>query len=120
MARLRRTSEALELARQRIAALKKITPKPDFGPALTLEAYEAAANALGIEQDAYNGDVSALDEKTNLFDSHEQDIVDFNLRILAAVKATYGPDSSEYEQVGGVRRSDRKRRPARETKPPVV
>ena len=60
-----------------------------------------------------------MDEKTNLFDSHEQDIVDFNLRILAAVKATYGPDSSEYEQVGGVRRSDRKR-PARETKPPVV
>jgi hypothetical protein len=119
MARLRRTSDALELARQRIAALKQITPKPDFGPALTLEAYEAAANALGIEQDAYNGDVSVLDEKTNLFDSHEQDLVDFNLRILAAVKAVYGPDSSEYEQVGGVRRSDRKR-PARATKPPVV
>jgi len=116
MARSRRTSDAIEIARQRIAALKQITPKPDFGPGLTLETYEAAATALSVEQDAYNGDISALDEKTNLFDSHEQDLVDFNQRILAAVKAIYGPDSSEYEQIGGVRRSDRKR-PAREAKP---
>jgi hypothetical protein len=116
MARSRRTSEVLDIARQRLAALKQITPKPDFGAGLTLEAFEAAVEALGAEQDAYNGEVSALDERTNLFDSHEQILADFNSRILAAVKATYGPDSSEYEQVGGVRRSDRKR-PVRATKP---
>jgi hypothetical protein len=116
MARLRRTSEVLEIARQRLAALKEITPKPDFGPGLTIEAFEAAVIALGAEQDAYNGEVSAMDEKTNLFDSHEQNLNDFNVRILAAVKATYGPDSSEYEQVGGVRRSDRKKA-ARQTAP---
>ena len=61
MARLRRTSEVLEIARQRLAALKQITPKPDFGPGLSIEAFEAAVIALGAEQDAYNGEVSALD-----------------------------------------------------------
>src|SRR5262245_25518126 len=119
MARLRRVSTALELARQRLAALKEITPKPDFGPGLTLESYEAAVNALNAEQDAYNGDLSSLDEKANLFDSHEQALSDFNLRVMAAVKATYGPDSSEVEQLGGVRRSDRKKR-SRTTKAPAT
>ena len=119
MARLRRTSDALELARQRIAALKQINPKPDFGPALTVEAFEAAVSAFTAEQDAYNGDVSALDEKTNLLDDHEQTLADFNVRILAAVKAIYGPDSSEFEQLGAVRRSDRKR-PVRTPKPPAA
>ena len=99
MARARRTSAALEIARQRLAALKEFTPKPDFGPELTLEGYEVAVNALNAEQDAYNGEVSALDEKTNLFDSHDQNMADLNTRILAAVKATYGPDSSEFEQI---------------------
>ena len=110
MARPRRTSEALEIGRQRLAALKEINPKPDFGPGLTLEAYEGAIEALGTEQDAYNGDVSSLDEKTNLFDQHEQELAELNVRILAAVKATYGSDSSELEQLGAVRRSDRKKR----------
>ena len=113
MARLRRTSEVLEIARQRLAALKEFTPKPDFGPGLTLEVFEAAVDALGAEQNAYNGEVSSLDEKTNLFDNHEQNLADLNQRILLAVKAVYGPDSSEYEQVGGIRRSDRKK-PARQ------
>jgi hypothetical protein len=76
---------------------------------LTVESFEAAVNALNTEQDAYNGVLAALDDKTNLFDSHEQEIVDLNQRILSAVRAIYGPDSSEYELVGGTRRSDRKK-----------
>ena len=110
MARARRTSEVLVIARQKLAALKQFNPKPDFGPGLTLEGFEAAVTTFGAEQDAYNGEISSMDERTNLFDSHEQDLADFNLRIMAAVKAIYGPDSSEFEQLGGVRRSDRKKR----------
>jgi len=119
MVRLRRTSTVLEIGRQRLAALKEINPKPDFGPGLTVEAFEAAVNALSAQQDAYNGEVSALDEKSNLFDRVEQTLADFNVRILSAVKAIYGPDSSEFEQLGAVRRSDRKR-PARQPKPPAA
>jgi hypothetical protein len=116
MARLKRTSDVLEIARQRLAGLKEISPKPDFGKGLTLESYEAAIDAFRLEHDAYNGDLSALDERTNLLDQHEQDLADLNQRILAAAKAQYGPDSNEYEQVGGTRRSDRKR-PERTAKP---
>jgi hypothetical protein len=116
MARSKRNSEVLQIARQRLAALKEINPKPDFGAGFTLEDYEAAVTALNAEQDAYNGEISALDEKTNLFDSHEQNMAELNVRILAAVKATYGPDSSEFEQLGGVRSSDRKK-PVRTPKP---
>ena len=113
MARLRRTSLELDIAKQRLAALKEFTPKPDFGPSLTLESFEAIVNAYSAEQDAYNGEVSLLDDKTNLLDSHEQDLAVFNQRILAAVRGTYGPDSSEYERVGGTRSSDRKKRTAK-------
>ncbi|HYW74451.1 MAG TPA: hypothetical protein VE961_25735 [Pyrinomonadaceae bacterium] len=110
MARLRKTSLELETARQRLAALKEFTPKPDFGSGLTLESYEAIVNACSAEQDAYNGEVSLLDDRTNLLDSHEQELAVLNQRILAAVKGAYGPDRSEYERVGGSRSSDRKKR----------
>lgn len=36
-------------------------------------------------------------------------------RMLAGVAARYGKDSSQYEQAGGVRKSERKR-PTRKTK----
>jgi hypothetical protein len=110
MARLRRTSGSAGNSPATFGGAERFTPKPDFGPGLTLEVFEAAVEALGAEQNAYNGEVSSLDEKTNLFDNHEQHLADLNQRILLAVKAVYGPDSSEYEQVGGIRRSDRKKR----------
>jgi len=47
---------------------------------------------------------------------------DLNRRILSAVEAQYGPDSSEYEQVGGTRQSERKqstRKPAGGGAPPT-
>jgi hypothetical protein len=52
-------------------------------------------------------------------DDRKRRLRDFNLRIQAAVKALYGPDSSEFELVGGLRRSDRKKR-ARTTKAPAT
>jgi hypothetical protein len=104
----------LETARQRLAGLKKI-PSTTFGPGLTKEAYEAEIDGYNDDQDSYNGDVAALDEKGNRLDAREQALADLNQRILAAVKAQFGPDSNEYELVGGVRRSDRKK-PTRKAK----
>jgi hypothetical protein len=42
----------------------------------------------------------------------EDALRDKNKRVLSAVEAMYGPDSSQYEQAGGTRQSERKR-PAR-------
>ena len=119
MARKKRTSKVLEIARHRLAGLKQITPKPELGSKVTVEIFETAVNDFTAEQDAYNGELSQLDERTNRLDAREQDLADLSQRVLAAVKGQYGPDSNEFEQVGGTRRSDRKR-PVRPTKLPTT
>ena len=116
MARLKRKSEVLEAARRRLVGIQQISPAPTFGPGLTIEGYEAEIEGFMADQDAYNGDIAALDERNNLLDAREQRLADFSQRILAAVKAQFGPGSNEFELAGGVRRSDRKR-PVRSKKP---
>jgi hypothetical protein len=50
-----------------------------------------------------------MDDSSNRFDAQENLMADWNRRVLSAVEAQYGPDSSEYEMVGGTRKSERKR-----------
>ena len=119
MARLKRKSEVLEAARRRLAGIRKINPAPALASGLTIEGYEAEIDGFMADQDAYNGDLAALDERNNLLDAREQRLADLSQRILAAVRAEYGPDSNELELAGGVRRSDRKR-PVRTSKVPAA
>ena len=109
MARAKRTSGVLETARQRLAGLKSITPLPDFGPSLALAGYEGDITAISGQLDDYNEKLSTLDQLQNDLETAEAALREKNTRILSAAEAHYGPDSSEYEQVGGTRRSDRKR-----------
>ena len=46
--------------------------------------------------------------------AEESELNDWTRRVLSAVVAQYGPDSSEYEMVGGTRKSERKK-PVRKT-----
>ena len=115
MARLKRSSTVLETARQKLAGLRQISPPPTFTSDLTVAGFEAEINGFSDDQDTYNGTLAALDEQTNKLDQREQRLADLSQRITYAVRGLYGPDSNEYEQVGGVRRSDRKR-PVRTTK----
>ena len=121
MARRRRTSDVLETARQRLAGLKSINPAPDFGTALTLVAYETKASAFDTSLDTYNQHLAALDDEQNAIDAAEEDLRDWNRRLLSATEATYGPDSSEYEVAGGTRKSERKKspKPSGPTPPPT-
>ena len=112
MARLRRTSAVLETARQRLAGLKSIDPAPNFGPGLTVAGFETKATGITTMLSDYNQKVAELDDLGNALDAAESELSDLNGRVLSAAKAQYGPDSSEYEMVGGTRRSERKR-PAR-------
>ena len=119
MARLKRTSSrTLEKARHILAGLKQITPKPEFGPELTEAAFEAEINGFTHDLEAFNGVLAEADDRQNRIGDREQSLNDFSQRIQAAVKALYGPDSSEVEVIGGVRRSDRKRR-TRKPNPPA-
>ena len=109
MARTKRTSSILETARQRLAGLKSITRPPEFGPTLTLDGYEADITSFSDKLDSYNGMLSALDSLQNEIDTVELALREKNTRLLSAAEAFYGADSSEYEQAGGTRRSERKR-----------
>ena len=109
MARQRRTSAVLETARQRLAGLKQIDTAPDFGGNLNAAGGEAVITDCANELDSYNQNNAALDEQQNVVDTKEDRAGDWSKRVLAAVGAKYGSDSSEYEMVGGTRTSDRKK-----------
>ena len=111
MARRKRTSAVLETARQRLAGLKSITPAPDFGPNLKLDDYEQEINDLSAKLDLYNEKLSGLDQLQNEIDGDEKNLRVKNGRMLSATEAHYGPDSSQYEQAGGIRTSERKHSP---------
>jgi len=109
MARARRSSSVLDTARQRLASLKAINPAPELGPALSLAGYETEITTFGSTLNTYNERLAALDELQNSLEAAETSLRDKNKRILSAVEAQYGADSSEYEQTGGTRQSERKR-----------
>ncbi|HEX7316314.1 MAG TPA: hypothetical protein VF297_20580 [Pyrinomonadaceae bacterium] len=108
MARLKRGSTVLETARERLAGLKTITPKPNFGPALDLDQYEQEIDAYSAKLDEYNDMLTRLDRLSNELDGAGLKLREKNRRMLAATEATYGPDSDEYMVAGGTRSSDRK------------
>ena len=120
MARAKRKSEILEIARRRLAGILQISPKPNFGEGITVEGFAAEIEGFIDDQNAYNGDIASLDERGNLLDAREQRLADFSQRILAAVKGQFGPDSNEFELAGGVRRSDRKKRTPNPKVPPTA
>jgi hypothetical protein len=117
MARLRRTSQVLETARQRLAGLKSINPAPDLGSALSLANYETMTTDFGSKLDTYNQQVAVLDHMQIGVVADEGSLREMNQRILAAIQAQYGPDSSQYEAAGGTRASERKKKGPKSKQP---
>jgi hypothetical protein len=109
MARAKRSSAILETARQRLAGIKAITPPPDFGSTLQVADYEQEINDFSAKIDRYNGMLATADDLQNEIEADEDELRGKSARMLSAAEARYGPDSSEYEQAGGTRRSERKR-----------
>ena len=115
MARRKRTSTILEDARKRMAGLKSITPPPNFGTNLQLADYEQKINDFSAKIDRYNQLLSSLDDLQNDIVADEKELRTINSRMLSASEAQYGPDSSQYEQAGGIRRSERQKRTTKKT-----
>jgi len=113
MARTKVTSAALEKAERRLAGMKSIDAELDLGEGVTVAsvATERAAtktlqeryNALAIELGTVNDQLKAAERGLNVLSS----------KVLSLVRVKFGPDSTQYEAVGGVRTSERKRTPRR-------
>lgn len=109
MARLKRTSAVLEAARKRLSGLKGIDPPANLGVNLTEAIYTAKIDSVSARLDAYNQKIAELDQLQNELQQEEAELNDLNRRFLSAGEAVYGPDSSEYEMLGGTRKSERKK-----------
>lgn len=88
-------------------ALEKISATLPAGiSAADMEAKITALETVVSELDAVNAD------RTRLVNSKAEQagiLSDFIVQVRLAVKAVCGPDSSEYEMIGGTRSSERKK-----------
>ncbi|MBD2102750.1 hypothetical protein [Leptolyngbya sp. FACHB-261] len=114
MARVKRGSEILKKAELRAVGLKVISPNLDLGYSLTLEAFTTAIAELRAKLNTYNMLLSTVDGAQCEVVALEKALQELNSRMLLGVASKYGKDSYEYQQAGGVRKSERKR-PVRKT-----
>jgi len=109
MGRLKRSSKVYEKAFRRMAAVQSIDANFDLGNGLVAKDYQLAITDVKTAMDNYNTLLSTVDEKLNILKESEKVLKNWNERILNGVASKFGKDSNEYEQAGGVRKSERKR-----------
>lgn len=110
MGRRKKGSPVYDKAVKRMAAIQSIDPNFDLGNGLSFREYQSLVNELRDALDHYNTILSTADEKLNLVNKLEEIVANMNERMLVGVAAKYGKDSSEYEQAGGRKKSDIKRK----------
>jgi hypothetical protein len=83
---------------------------------VTLTKFQAAHASLRTRRDDLQAARAALTAATNA--AHDEAIAlnALNTRARGGIRAFFGPNSTQYEQVGGTRSADRKR-PTRKNKP---
>ena len=117
MGRRRKISKVLDNAQTRLAGLKSIDSALDLGNGLTVPAFANVISDGQAKLATYNQMLAAIDDQYNAVLASEKVAADMSERMLAGVGARFGKDSSQYEQAGGVRKSERKR-PVRKPKTP--
>ena len=108
MARRKRTSTSITNAKTRANGLTSINPALDLGNGLTLAAFIAQIGAVEGKLEGYNQKLSELDADLNALETAEGALDELSSRMLAATGVKFGKNSSEYEQAGGTRPSERK------------
>ena len=99
----------LGIADTRMNGMKVIEAKIDFGGGASLAALGKKKGDLGtlLEQEAkIETELVAIRVQIK---NVAAEVSDLNGRTLAGVKARYGGDSEQYKQVGGTRKSEKKR-----------
>ena len=118
MARRKRKSLVLDKAKTRAAALASISASLDLGGDMTMLGYNGAISDTENKLNEYNTKLSELDGVLNGLVGLEKILKDWSERMLAGVASKFGKDSSEYEEAGGTRKSERKKRtPKAKTEP---
>lgn len=110
MARMKKNvSRDIQKAQQRLSGMKAISPTLDLGEGVSVTTFEAAVDLpVGLIAQ-YNRALSQADDLLNQINDATKDMTDLSIRALDGVKFKYGPDSSEYEMMGGKRKSERQK-----------
>ena len=109
MARTKKTATHYDIAVTRLSAIKSIDAKLDLGNGINIEVYEKLIHELRDKVNTYNTMLSQLDAQLNTINETEKELRDYSERLLLGVASKYGKNSSEYEQAGGTKKSDRKK-----------
>ena len=116
-------SNAAELAKGRLAAMKEIDTKKgrviDYGDTdnpCTAATMDAKLKAVENDIAKYNGLLDQADALKNKIEAGENALREDGARVLASAAGKFGRDSDEIEQLGGTRQSERQR-PVRKAKP---
>jgi len=112
----KRSSQIVEKAQTRLAAVKSIDTKLDLGNGFSVQTYTSLLEDARIKIEKYNTALSLVDDAYTDMSSAEKALADQTEQMLIAVAYQYGKNSNEYQMAGGTRKSDRKR-PARKAEP---
>ena len=102
-----------------ILTVWKDNPTVQLGD-LTLAQYTAKIENLDQQDKAIAAEDLKLSKQRNTRDDAALAINSLNSRFRSVVRGQFGPDSSEYEQVGGTRSSERKPNRRKTTKETVT
>ena len=119
----REKSKAVDAAQTRLSAMKEIDKAQGSavnygseGDPCTSATLEAQVKKTEADIEKYNGLLAQADELGNVINQGEADLNDTSARVLLTAQGKFGRDSSEVEQLGGTRQSERAK-PARKPKP---
>ena len=76
---------------------------------VALKDYQASVKAVSDFNDEISDVRTQLTGLINSRDAAAATLSGYNTRALSAIRGVYGPDSTEYEQAGGTRTSERKK-----------
>ena len=121
----REKSKAVDAAQTRLAAMKEIDKAQgevvNYGTAkepCTSATIGAQCTQIEADIEEYNGLLAQADELGNTIGQAETDLNDASARVLLGAQAKFGRDSSEVEQLGGTRMSERQKKASKNTIPP--
>jgi hypothetical protein len=116
MSRKRKTtSPVISDGEQKIAGMKSIENSLDLGNEVSVANGEKLLEETRAALESYNTSLAMTDGLLNAFNEKERTLRSFNRKVLPAGGLKYGTDSVEYEKLGGIRDSERKR-PVRKAK----
>jgi hypothetical protein len=91
-------------------AVRVWTDNPTFTLGeVTLQSLQAKVATVRQKRDQLESLRMQVTSLTNELNEGVKDLASINTRAKSGVRATYGPNSTQYEQIGGVRQSERKK-----------